>query len=536
MKAFAKTSIGGLRWERTFIDALPADPITDNYVRQVRNACYSYTKPQLFKAPSLMILSMSVCRLLNIPEELTKTDEFLKIFTGQEPVPDIPSWSCCYAGHQFGSFAGQLGDGRAITIGELRNDEGNLFDIQLKGSGKTPYSRHADGKAVLRSCIREYLASEAFFYLGIPTTRALGVFLTGEKVIRDILYDGNPAPEPGAILCRVSESLIRFGNFEMFYWQDKHEITRQLLEYVIARNFKELQQYQAPERYLKFLEKVVSSTAQLIAKWQSVGFVHGVMNTDNMSVLGETIDFGPFGFVEEFDPKWTPNTTDNDSRRYTYESQPDIGLWNLMMLGNSLLPIVEDVDKVKDILKGYRPIFDNHYLETFKKKIGLVNTDDETAAKLIKDLMTLLESSKLDMTIFFRKFADFNIFEFESNDFDKFLDSISDSFYNFSYVQGNLKQWNEFLVQYKHSLISEKSDFASRKQLMDSVNPRYILRNWQLQECILQAEKGNFDMLNEIDRMIRTPFTEQAEFEKYFQKRPDWAKRLPGYSMLSCSS
>ena len=199
MNTFVKTSISGLKWEKTFVDALPADPITENYIRQVRSACYSITKPQVFKAPSLVILSMSVCQLLNIPEELTKTEEFLRMFTGQESIPGIAPWSCCYAGHQFGSFAGQLGDGRAITIGELRNDEGKLFDIQLKGSGKTPYSRHADGKAVLRSCIREYLASEALFYLGIPTTRALGVFLTGEKVIRDILYDGNPAPEPGAI-------------------------------------------------------------------------------------------------------------------------------------------------------------------------------------------------------------------------------------------------------------------------------------------------------------------------------------------------
>jgi uncharacterized protein YdiU (UPF0061 family) len=536
MKSIIKTTLNSLKWEKTFVDQLPGDVVTDNYVRQVKGACYSFTKPQIFPSPSIVIMSMSVCQLLNMSPSIISSPDFLSLFSGQRQVDDINSWSCCYAGHQFGSWAGQLGDGRAITIGELRNEDGRLFDIQLKGSGRTPYSRHADGKAVLRSCIREFLASEAMHHLGIPTTRAMGVFLTGEKVVRDILYDGNPAPEPGSMMVRVSESLVRFGSFELLSWQKKPELIIQLLDYVIQRNFKHLNELKGPEKYLEWFKIVTRSTAQLVAKWQGVGFVHGVMNTDNMSVLGETIDYGPFGFLEEMESGWTPNTTDNDTKRYTYENQPDVALWNLAMLGNALLPVVESTDKIRDILKQFKEIYDASHTEIFKRKLGFYKIGNDECRPLVKDLMSLIESSKMDMTIFFRKFADFDIFEFEEGQLDPFVKSISDSVYDLGNLASNFNGWSRFLMAYKSALVHEASDFGSRRAIMSSVNPKYILRNWQLQECVIEAEQGRYEMLRDMEEFIQTPFSEQPHFEKYFKKRPDWAKRLPGYSMLSCSS
>lgn len=536
MKNEFKKGILQLNWQKTFVDRLPGDKEESNFVRQIKHACYSFVKPQKFPSPSVVIVSKSVCHLLGISDEEIKSDEFLQIFSGQMQVNDIKSWACCYGGHQFGSWANQLGDGRAITIGELKNDRGQLFDIQLKGSGRTPYSRFADGKAVLRSCLREYLCSEAMFYLNIPTTRALGVFKTGEKIVRDILYDGNPAPEDGAILVRVSESLIRFGTFEIFAVQDNPTLIKLILDYSIERNFPQLKNMSEPDKYFQWFQTVVDSTAKVIAKWQGVGFVHGVLNTDNMSVLGETIDYGPFGFMEEFEPEWTPNTTDKHYRRYTYENQPEIGQWNITKLGNALLAFLKNAARIKEIISTYKQSFkEQHYL-VFKEKLGFESMSIEDFTDLFKQLKPLLVVSKMDHTMFYRLFAEFDIFAFQENRMDDFLERFSDCSYNPTFLTSHLENWSSFLSNYKEFLRKEQSNFQKRKQMMLLANPKYIIRNWQLQECINQTSEGNLEMLHELDEMIRHPFDENPKFEKYFQKRPDWAKKLPGYSMLSCSS
>ena len=402
-----------LNWEKTFTEILPADPERNNFVRQVRKACYSITRPQKFPSPSIVILSLSLCSLLGIQKSEIDTEEFLQMFTGQQQINEIESWSCCYAGHQFGSWAGQLGDGRAITIGELRIENGKLLDVQLKGSGKTPYSRQGDGKAVLRSCIREYLCSEAMFYLGVPTTRALGVFKTGEKIMRDILYDGHPAMEDGALLVRTTESLIRFGTFQMFSAQGMIDITKSLLDYSINRNFPQLKDVNEPEKYFKLFETVMMTTASLVAKWQGIGFVHGVLNTDNMSILGETIDYGPFGFMEEFEPNWTPNTTDREYQRYSYINQPDICQWNLEQLGNALIPFLKDSEKIMQITLKFKSKYQESYTSVFGKKLGFESIDAEDLNKLMEKLNHAMSVSRLDMTMFYRLFADFDIFSFE---------------------------------------------------------------------------------------------------------------------------
>ncbi len=531
-----KTGVLGLDWRKTFVENLPCDKEESNYVREVKQACYSFAKPQKFPSPSAVIVSKSICHMLGISDECVKSEEFLQVFSGQMQVNDIKSWACCYGGHQFGSWANQLGDGRAITIGELRNLRGQLFDIQLKGSGKTPYSRFADGKAVLRSCIREYLCSEAMYYLNVPTTRALGVFKTGEKVVRDILYDGNAAPEDGAILVRVSESLIRFGTFEIFAFQNNPTMIKLILDYSINRNFPQLINVPEPDRYLQWYQTVVDATAKLVAKWQDVGFVHGVLNTDNMSVLGETIDYGPFGFMEEFEPGWTPNTTDKHYRRYTYENQPDIGQWNVTKLANALLPFLKDQERLRAIMATYKKSYTQQHYQVFKAKLGFELISLEDFTEFFKQLKPLLVVSKMDHTMFYRLLAGFDVFAFQENRMDDFLERFTDCSYNSSLLTSHLENWSAFLLSYKDLLKKESSNFQKRQKIMLQANPKYIIRNWQLQECINQTSEGNLEMLHDLDEMIRNPFDENPKFEKYFQRRPDWAKKLAGYSMLSCSS
>ena len=523
-----------LTWEKTFSDAMPIDPIRENYTRTVKNAVVSFVRPQKFPSPSAVIVSEAMAEKLGIPFKETESEEFVKLFIGETVLENASPFATCYGGHQFGSWASQLGDGRAITLGELRVGD-KLYDVQLKGCGKTPYSRFADGKAVLRSCIREYLCSEAMFYLGVPTSRALAVLSTGEKVIRDILYNGNAKPEPGATCVRVAESFIRFGHFEIFATQHNKEITEKILDYTIDRNFPDLKSQNKPTRYFNWLERVINLTAILVAHWQAVGFVHGVLNTDNMSILGETIDFGPFGFLENFDPDWTPNTTDAEMHRYTYQNQPDIGLWNLSRLTAALNQVLNDTEKSKVLLQKYKTAYFAEYGVVFRKKLGFDKIDDKDLGALIEKLHKLLEECQIDFTIFYREFANFDIFN-KWKDFQDFLKTVGFSFYNQILVENKMGDWMAFLLEYKNKLAESNQTLEQRKKLMDSANPKYILRNWMLQQAINESATGNNTMLQELNEMIKTPYEDRPEFNKFYQKRPDWAKSLPGYSMLSCSS
>ena len=283
-----------LHFDNRFTNELPADPVEDNYVRQVHAACYSRVRLAKVAQPRLVAHSREVADLLDLSEALCQTQEFADVFVGNRALPGMDPHTACYGGHQFGNWAGQLGDGRAINLGEIVNGQGERWVLQLKGAGPTPYSRTADGLAVLRSSVREFLCSEAMHHLGVPTTRALSLVTTGEDVVRDMLYDGHPKAEPGAVVCRVAPSFTRFGSFELFAARREHDVLQQLVDYTIRTDFPHLG---APseETYLRWYEEIVQRTALLVAHWMRVGFVHGVMNTDNMSILGFTIDYGPYG-------------------------------------------------------------------------------------------------------------------------------------------------------------------------------------------------------------------------------------------------
>ncbi len=289
-------------------------------MRQVHGACYSRVDPTPVRAPKLLAWSREVADLLGLDETDLRDPRFAEVFGGNALLPGMVPYAACYGGHQFGNWAGQLGDGRAITLGETVNPQGQRWELQLKGAGPTPYSRRADGRAVLRSSIREFICSEAMHHLGVPTTRALSLVATGEPVIRDMFYDGNARPEPGAIVRRVAPSFIRFGNFEIFASRGEEPLLQQLIDFTIDRDFPELAEAEpdSVQRRLKWFEEVCRRSAVLIAHWMRVGFVHGVMNTDNMSILGLTIDYGPYGWIDNFDPDWTPNTTDAGGRRYRF--------------------------------------------------------------------------------------------------------------------------------------------------------------------------------------------------------------------------
>jgi uncharacterized protein YdiU (UPF0061 family) len=341
-----------LRFDNRALRELPLDPNEENRSRQVFGACLTRVRPTPVKAPRTLAVAREVAELLDLSAEFVESPDFAEVFAGNRLLPGMDPVSACYGGHQFGSWAGQLGDGRAITLGELENSRGEHWELQLKGAGPTPYSRRADGRAVLRSSIREFLYSEAMFHLGIPTTRALALVATGEEVMRDLLYDGNARAEPAAIVCRVAPSFLRFGNFEIFAARDDLETLKSLGAHTLKAHFAELGA-PSPEAYQELLSEVGRRTATLMAAWMAKGFVHGVMNTDNMSILGLTIDYGPFGFLDHFERGFTPNITDASGRRYRYENQPGIALWNLVQLARALFPLIGDVERVERALEVY---------------------------------------------------------------------------------------------------------------------------------------------------------------------------------------
>ena len=462
---------------------------------------------------------------LGFSEQDIQSREFLEVMTGNSILENSKPFAMCYAGHQFGNWAGQLGDGRAINLGEIKN-----WALQLKGAGPTPYSRTADGLAVLRSSIREYLCSEAMHHLGVPSTRALSLSLSGDQVLRDVLYNGNPAYEKGAIVSRVAKSFLRFGNFELFAARNDLKNLKILADYTIKSHFSHLGN-PCKEVYLKFFQEITNKTLEMIIHWQRVGFVHGVMNTDNMSILGLTIDYGPYGWLEGFDFGWTPNTTDKQHKRYRYGNQPTIGLWNLYQLANALYPLIDETAPLEEILEGYKSNFEKKSQDMMRAKLGLILAK-ETDINLIQSLEDNLQAIETDMTIFFRLLS-----SFKKEQPEKGIELIQNAFYTPEKLVGKvLTDWKHWFASYAKRLEKETISYEERDQHMKTTNPKYVLRNYMAQLAIDNANKGDFLLLEELHQLLKKPYEEQPKFEHWFAKRPEWARHKVGCSMLSCSS
>lgn len=519
-----------LHIQNNFTAELPADPSEINTPRQVEQACYSYVMPKKPSNPSLIHASVEVANLLGLSEEDTLSVDFLNTFSGSTIYPGTKPYALSYAGHQFGNWAGQLGDGRAINLTEVVHDD-KTYTLQLKGAGPTPYSRTADGFAVLRSSIREHLCSEAMHYLGVPTTRSLSLMLSGDQVLRDVLYNGNPAYEKGAIVCRVAPSFIRFGSFELFASRKDYANLKLLTDYTIKYHFPHIEG-EGVGKYLDFFHEVTQTTLDMIVHWQRVGFVHGVMNTDNMSIHGITIDYGPYGWLDDYNSNWTPNTTDSQYKRYRFGNQPEIALWNLYQLANALYPLIQEAKPLEAILNGYSADYEKEYLNMMQDKLGFQIKKEEDSV-LIERLAELLEKIETDMTIFFRKLGGIT----KEDPAIKAFDTIKEAFYNEQDLNDALlKNWHDWLEDYRIRINLETSSDAERKEQMNAVNPKYVLRNYMAQLCIDEADKGDYSLLKELFEMLKNPYDEQPDFQKWFAKRPDWARNKVGCSMLSCSS
>ncbi len=546
------SALARLRFDDRFTRELPADPTAGPGTRPVHGAAFSFVDPVVTAAPRLVAWTAELGEALGIDPDAWTTDEAARVFTGNALLPASEPYAVNYGGHQFGNWAGQLGDGRAIALGEVVDVEGAHQTLQLKGAGPTPYSRRADGLAVLRSSIREFLCSEAMHHLGVPTTRALTLALTGTDVMRDMFYDGHPAEEPGAIVCRVAPSFLRFGNYQLPASRGEIDLLRQLADYTIRHHFPHLISPPtqggdtppvAPEGgghdptvYEAWFDEVCRSTCDLIVEWMRVGFVHGVMNTDNMSIHGLTIDYGPYGWIDDYDPNWTPNTTDAGGRRYRFGYQPQIAQWNLLQLANALYPLVERADGFEASLTGFAERFRAGYRSMMLAKLGLRERTDQAAHdaddRLIDELTEVLQVTETDMTIFFRLLArpetlDGNCGHAALADAHYAPDTIGDD-------QGaRIDAW---LGHYRSRLLADDRPADERRAAMDAVNPRYVLRNYLAQQAIDAAEGGDYTLVHQLATVLRSPYDDQPGVDHLAEKRPAWARDRPGCSMLSCSS
>jgi uncharacterized protein YdiU (UPF0061 family) len=479
----------------------------NTYVR-LPDSFHSRLNPTALPAPYLVSFNANAARLIDLDSEEKSRTDFAEHFAGNRLLPGAEPLSMLYAGHQFGQFVPQLGDGRAILLGEIRNRAGELWDVQLKGAGITPYSRQGDGRAVLRSSIREYLCSEAMHGLRIPTSRALCIVGSDEEVYRERI-------ETAAVLTRLAPSHVRFGSFEVFYYRGQQEKIATLADYVIERHFPQL--VDDTDKYQFFLNEVTHRTASLMAKWQAVGFSHGVMNTDNMSILGLTFDYGPFGFMESYDPGYICNHSDPGGR-YAYNQQPQIGLWNVACLAQALSPLIP-IEDIHTVLDGYAPAYHHHYTELMGSKLGLIRPTHEDF-ELITALLKMMQASQIDYTNLFRSLGNFNSAADATNVLlrDQFIDRAA------------FDGWAE---AYRTRLQQESGTDNERKARMDGVNPKYILRNYLAQNAIEKAEQQrDFSEIDRLLNLLSKPFNEQPEMERYAAPPPEWAQKIE----VSCSS
>ncbi len=516
-----------LQFDDSFTRSLPGDPESRNFVRQVSAASYSAVSPTPVSEPRLLAWSDDCAALLGLSRPVGAAGATVNILGGNDLAHGMRPYAARYGGHQFGVWAGQLGDGRAITLGELMPRPGERWELQLKGAGRTPYSRTADGRAVLRSSVREFLCSEAMHFLGVPTTRALSLVATGDIVIRDMFYDGNPMPEPGAVVCRVAPSFVRFGNFEIHASRGESEVLQRLADYIITEHFRDLGA-PSPAVYKLWFEEICRRTGVMVAHWMRVGFVHGVMNTDNMSILGLTIDYGPYGWLEGYDPAWTPNTTDLPGRRYSYGRQPDVAAWNLARLASALAPLIDDVPALERGLEIYADTFTATWRAMLAAKLGLSRLDREGDESLVRDLFGLLQQTETDFTLFFRGLSGARA---------DHLDPLLPAFYQEGEPAAPRRQrLSGWLDQYATRLRLENLPAEERVAMMNRANPKYVLRNYLAQEAIDAATQGDVSRIERLLRVLKSPYDEQPEHAALAQRRPEWARDKSGCSALSCSS
>ncbi|HCH64483.1 MAG: hypothetical protein CL927_00480 [Deltaproteobacteria bacterium] len=525
-----------IQWHDRFVRELPADPDTDNESRQVAGAAYSRADPTPVAAPRMVAWSPEAAAQVGLCDAHLKRSDWLEVLAGNRVMPGMKPYAACYGGHQFGNWAGQLGDGRAITLGELVGVDGRHFELQLKGAGPTPYSRMADGRAVLRSSVREFLCSEAMHHLGVPTTRALSLVRTGDGVMRDMLYDGRPAEEPGAIVCRTAPTFLRFGSYQIHMARSDEDTLQALVAYTVRHHFPSLlSEPDAPidaDVVHALFAEVCRRTAVMVAHWMRVGFVHGVMNTDNMSILGLTIDYGPYGWIDHYDPEWTPNLTDASRRRYRYGHQPNVAGWNLIKLAEAFFPLVGVADGLSRGLDVYRDTWYAEQQGMVAGKLGLLDYRPETDAPLWSDLLDAMQLVETDMTLLFRGLADVSSAVMAPSDR---LAALRPAFY-MALTPQHEAAWSAWLERYVARVAVDGRDDAERRAAMHSVNPLYVLRNWLAQEAIEQAERGDSTRVQALLDVVRDPYTERPGLEHFAGKRPEWARHKAGCSMLSCSS
>jgi uncharacterized protein YdiU (UPF0061 family) len=523
-----------VHFDNPFVAELPGEATGDNRPRQVPGYCYSRVAPTPVADPHLLAWSEALGCYLGLARP-PERGPAVAVLAGNLVTASMQPFAARYGGHQFGNWAGQLGDGRAISLGQVTATDGTPWEIQLKGAGPTPYSRRGDGRAVLRSSLREFLCSEAMHHLGVPTTRALSLVATGDAVVRDMFYDGRAAPEPGAIVARVAPTFIRFGNFQLLLATGEIDNLRALADYTIRHHYPELGA-PSPTVYVRWLEEIARRTAVLVAHWMSVGFVHGVLNTDNMSILGLTIDYGPYGWLEPYDPDWTPNTTDFGGRRYAFGQQPRVGMWNVLALSQALAPLVADAQALRPALDIYADTLTATQHALFMGKLGLTDRDAAADRALTEALPAALAGPQVDMTIFFRQLSHLAPTLLASpTDTDALgRELLAQTAYAPAPAENQaLLDW---LARYAQRLRQEPASPAAIKATMLATNPKYVLRNYLAQNAIEAAETGDLTLLNNLFEVLQTPFDEHPGHEALAAKRPDWARDKPGSATLSCSS
>ena len=506
---------------------------TQNSFAALRMDFYTKLATTPLKNPRLVHADLDVASLLGLSALDLDDPAFLSIVSGSAPLPGGETLAAVYSGHQFGVWAGQLGDGRAHLLGEIVGPHGN-WEVQLKGAGMTPYSRMGDGRAVLRSSVREYLASQAMHGLGIPTTRALSLVSADNPVMRETV-------ETAAVVARVAPSFVRFGSFEHWASRKRPDLVRQLADYVIERFYPECLSgttgvTETPEaRYVRFLEAVVRRTALLMANWQVVGFCHGVMNTDNMSILGLTLDYGPYGFMDGFDARHICNHTDTNGR-YAWHAQPSVAHWNLYQLANSLFSIVPDAEALRTALDSFEPTFLNAMQTQMSKKLGLKKwqAGDEV---LIDDLWSVMQASHADFSMTFRQLAYAPGLTQATPgqlafDLGGTVGDGSGSLQPFVDLFVDREAAGAWLMRYRDRVALESSPWQQRVSDMLAVNPLYVLRNYLAQQVIETTQRGDFSELENMMDLLADPFSARAGMERYAALPPHWASKIE----VSCSS
>ena len=482
--------------------------VFDNSYARLPDSFYAKLNPTPFSSPPYLIhANPEAAAFIDLDPEQFGRPEFAGVFGGSMLAPGMEPLAMIYSGHQFGVYVPQLGDGRAILLGEANNERGERWDLHLKGAGLTPFSRDGDGRAVLRSTIREYLCCAAMQGLGIPTTQALCLVGSDEKVYREQI-------ETGAMLVRMAPSHVRFGTFEIFYYREQYDLLRILADYVIEQHYSRLRD--APDKYAQFFADVVERTAKLIANWQATGWAHGVMNTDNMSILGLTLDYGPYGFMDDYDAGFICNHSDHNGR-YAFNQQPYIGLWNLSCLAQALLPLVEK-EPLKAALDAYTPIFEREYHRLMRAKLGLMDEQPEDD-ELIRDFLGLLQASHADYTIVFRELSTF------SSAAEAINEKLREHFLN-------RERFDAWAVRYRARLRGEGSRDPDRLVRMNRVNPKYVLRNYLAQTAIEKAQQKDFSEIDRLVHLLQDPFSDQPGMDAYAAPPPNWGKHLS----VSCSS